>query len=64
MEEDEETWFDGDEENGDDTILPSEELLDNEDREFKTRKGFITANKTNKLSNDQTVLNNKTVSKL
>lgn len=61
MEEDEETWFDGDEENGDDTVLPAEDFLENDDREFKTRKAFITANKTTKLSNDQTV-NNKTVS--
>ncbi|KAK3747135.1 hypothetical protein QZH41_015123 [Actinostola sp. cb2023] len=54
MEEDEETWFDqGEEENGDETVLPSNDdfPLDNDEREFKTRKSFIST-KSNKLSSD------------
>lgn len=65
MEEDEETWFDqGDEENGEDSVLHNEDFLDNDEREFKSRKSFITS-KPNKLSSDMdqaAVVNNKTVS--
>jgi len=67
MEEDEETWFDqGEEENGDETVLPANDdfPLDNDEREFKTRKSFIST-KSNKLSSDTqqpAVVNNKTVS--
>lgn len=63
MEEDEETWFDqGEEENGEEATLPSEDFLENDEPEFKTRKSFISSAKTNKLSNEPPVVNNKTVS--